>query len=709
VPRKFTTLPFEGIWDESVTPKEVGGSGMTSMLNLVYRRYRSWGKRSGSATAYTGTPQAGGVANLPVSGIRWYGSILPVSGNKTQTVVVAQQHLFTGTDPNIGSPTALTDVTTFSSVSPTQPAAFAPIFDPLIAQSSTVLGTDNLVICGPTITGFTPPHATAIFGLATIGAGGETITVTVTMPTLSPLTVTYTLLASDNPTTIGQNLVQLLNNAIIGQWPGSSYPITYLSTLYQVYYQTEATNANALLLFFNARGAAGNGANFTLQVTVTGAITGSPSSATAFSNGSGAFAGPLEYGGGGTGGPRPLSPQITNAFTGCVQWHNHVWYWGDPNNPDVLYASDINQPQGFTFMQQFGGYTIGQGDGDPGIQSAVPIGNILYVFKTNSIYAITGYSFQSGEYQFSVEPAIAGYGIPSSGCVAVLNNALVLWTGNGFYRLAVGAYQLEYIGAPIAHTEGLVALGNQQLVRAVAGDFAVQTALVQGGGTGTYLHSSVALWAVDLGDGTADVVLMYDDDASNRIGNYAWSKLELTALNDSSNTQAIGAWIPFGHGFDNAGTKIDPPTLFWIPPPDNITFPIVQYGANAFGDNNGTSDIAVFVTTGWFYGENMNQPKKAARIYLDVQAVGGATFGASLQSAGLANGMNSSYLFPSQTWNFPTTVGTGTGDQYQTLLGLIPVALQGTAFQLTLSEINATSAYELVSATFDFIEEDFPS
>lgn len=54
-----------GVWDEASSPSRTGtvgiraletGSeiGMTLCQNLIYRRFGSWGKRSGSAIVYTG-------------------------------------------------------------------------------------------------------------------------------------------------------------------------------------------------------------------------------------------------------------------------------------------------------------------------------------------------------------------------------------------------------------------------------------------------------------------------------------------------------------------------------------------------------------------------------------------------------------------------------------------------------------------------------
>ena len=89
---------------------------------------------------------------------------------------------------------------------------------------------------------------------------------------------------------------------------------------------------------------------------------------------------PIKYDG--TNPATFLSTTITNKFTGCYFWHDHVWFWGDPNYPDDLYAADLAQPESFTFMNAFGAYQIGRGDGDPFVQGVIDLGDTMYVFKS---------------------------------------------------------------------------------------------------------------------------------------------------------------------------------------------------------------------------------------------------------------------------------------------------------------------------------------
>src|SRR5579875_2293419 len=149
-------------------------------------------------------------------------------------------------------------------------------------------------------------------------------------------------------------------------------------------------------------------------------VTGNPASdILVVAYGSGA---PIKYNGTNV---TPLSPSITNHFSGVTFFHEHLWFWGDNNYPDTIFATDLGNPESYTFSTSFGGYPIGRGDGDPRVVCAIPCGNILYVFKTNGIYAITGYDFQAGEYQFSVAPVVVGVGMPSPFCATVLNNTLI--------------------------------------------------------------------------------------------------------------------------------------------------------------------------------------------------------------------------------------------------------------------------------------------
>ena len=427
--------------------------------------------------------------------------------------------------------------------------------------------------------------------------------------------------------------------------------------------------------------------------------------------------------------PTGLSYMCPNAFTGCVTWHQHVWFWGDPQNPDTLFASDINQPEAFTFMienggmkqnpqGQTGGYTIGAGDGDPGIQTCIPIGNILYVFKTNNIYAIEGYDFQPGEYQFSITQQVAGYGIPSPNCAAVLENQLVFWSGRKFLRLAVGAYEPEHIGLPIPITEGLAASGQQNLVQAVAGDFQVQTQMTniyvdkpKGSGQATIILKSQALFAVDLGSGGANTIIAFDDEMTEKTGEYAWTKWKFP--------DEVGYWIPYGQGPNPAGTNADRPVLFFLDADGTI---LHQFGGNAFIDAGGgrLSNIPWMAQTGWVDFGSAEILKNAHRLFLNANATDAAsTDPDSTDGANFTAKLIPGRIIPPQpnqvlpygttpvTVAFNPTIAPEGGEAFNDLEQYIETAIQAQSLLLQFNEDGSSQAgFEMLSWGLDLVPEE---
>ena len=582
--RKFFSVDFGGVWTEAETPGKVGGHGLTACQNLVYRRYGAWGKRPGYSKAFTGS-QAGTRHSDPVSGFRWYAAF---PNPLTQLLVVAQGALYVA---SANGP--LTWTAAFTRTGPL-PASFAPVRDPAWNAGN---GQDVLIICGVR-GGFSFDSGTIAFSGTPVP--GQTIYATMQNGSATPIvSATYTVIATDNLVTIANNLAQLINESTAVETGGSVPP--FLSQA------TTGGSATAPTVVLGAL-VSGGSSGITYSVTLGGpsGFTATPTSSTPFSGGGSLTSAPVKWDGTTLSG---LSYQISQAFTGCVTWHNHVWYWGDPNNPDTLYASDIDQPEGFTFMNENGGYEIGPGDGDPAIQMCVAIGDTLYVFKQNSIYAVTGYDFQSGEYAFAVTSVVKGAGIPSPACVGVLNNAVVFWTGSEFCRLAVGSFDLEHIGRPIPLTSGKVSAGNNALVQAIAGNALVGLSLpdVYSGPTVSpqAVLGNIALFAVDTGDGVADTVLMYDDDASQVLGDYAWSLWSGTGWQ-------VGSWIGIGGGSFTSG--YDLPEILWIPPQSVLgnNPPVVyQLGGNATSDNR--SPIAFMAQTGWVELRNTRALETVAR------------------------------------------------------------------------------------------------
>ena len=248
-----------------------------------------------------------------------------------------------------------------------------------------------------------------------------------------------------------------------------------------------------------------------------------------------------------------LNPSIKNTFSGVENWHDHLWFWGDPNNPDTLYATDLGNPESMAFVQSFGGYSIGEGDGDGQIQRVIGSGDTLYVFKANNIYTMQGYDFSQGEYQFQEKPWVTGLGTTAPHSVQVMRDgSIIFWSGRSFYRLYPGNPQPVNIGIPIARTCAAAALNNQGLMRAVAGDFQIawilgqvsSTDLADGGPWSTL--DSVYMCAMDVGNGVADTIAVFDDQASQLYGKPAWSFI--TGF-------TVGSFIPW----EGAG---DPKTLY---------------------------------------------------------------------------------------------------------------------------------------------------
>lgn len=701
--RTYFPVQFGGVLDESATPSKIGGGGLTQAVNLVYRRFGSWGKRAGSGVAYAAA-SAGPQPSQPSAGIRWYrASPTPL----TQLVVVGQGAIWTGGDPKLTSPYApLTQIATVANNSG-NPPSFASAYDP---SANAGAGGDILII-----TGLTGPYGfgTGAFTISGSVTAGQVINLYAFNP-VGAVTVemaSYTTLSTDNAASVAQALVALINSS-----PATTPGLGVTPFLgYSSWTTTGPPSALIASISVGARasGAIGNGLEYTAVVT-GGGFTVGPLAYANMTGGGAPVPAPLRYDGTTVSG---LSYQIQQPFSEVVSWHNHVWYWGDPNNPNTLYASDINQPIGFTFMNQYGGYKIAPGDGDPGIQQCIPIGNIMYVFKTASIYAITGYDFQSGEYQFSVQLALNGTGIPAPGCATLAhNNTIVYWDGGKFYRLPVGAFVPEYIGRTIPLTSGLIARGNPKLMRAVSGDFPIQTLLTNIPTSGavaageTAVFSNVVMFACDIGNGVADTVVVYDDDATNFLGNYAWSVWT---------GWTVAAWIPFGSNANAAQTGHDTSALFWIPALTAQGAPLGAIFINEYGASPGADAYNTFVPvaigwtaqTGW---DALGTPallKEAHRLLLDVISVPGANFTCTLTPAGPVNG-TAQTIYNEREVVFPPTVATALAGLYaseQTLVGPVNGFVKAFRYTMSLSEVGTTAGFEVVGVMFDAVTQAFAS
>ena len=748
---RFTKFPATGVLNEWRNPADVGGSGLTDCNNLMYHRSNSWGKRPGNSEI--GLPALN--KDSPCSGFRWYRAFpTPL----TNIVLYASSHLLTG--KNVRN---LTDQGIYN-LNGSQTAGQGPSFcsarDP---QSNGGNGADTIIVAGLKL----PKGSFGIGDITITGApgsqptSGSQISVTVTNNALNSVTtMNYQILGSDTPASICAGLAQLLNQTAAFLNQGSFTP--YIGESYfTVANQNQPVNAgfpNAIChLGAQLGGVAGNlitygvtwtyadqagGTTGTLAVVI--GITGQGGGQINVPHDSALHQTNMVEGGNEWDGPLRcdllssdvdfigLSYMCPNAFTDCVSWHQHVWFWGDPQNPDTLFACDINQPEAFTFMienggmqqnpqGQTGGYTIGAGDGDPGIQTVVPLGNALYVFKTNNVYMIQGYDFQPGEYQFSITPQVVGYGVPSPNCVAVLENQLVFWSGRKFLRLAVGAYEPEHIGLPIPITEGLASNGNQFLVQAVAGDFQVQTQMndvYAGKGPGedtpvstTILLKSQALFAVDIGSGNADHIIVFDDEMTELKGEYCWTKWTFP--------EPVGFWILYGQGPNPEGTNADAPLLWWM---NAEGTDIHQFGGNAFGDGglgSPKSEIPWLAQTGWVDFSSAELLKNQHRLFINANASdsaspdqdepNGAVFNVKLIPGQQipASGQDSPYSTTPVTISYPPTIAPEGGEALNELEQYIEPALQSKSVLLQITEDGTSfTGFEVLSWAIDINPEE---
>ena len=382
-----------------------------------------------------------------------------------------------------------------------------------------------------------------------------------------------------------------------------------------------------------------------------------------------------------------LSASITNLFTGTTFWHNHVWFWGDPNTPSTLWATDLGNPEGFTFMNSFAppGYQIGQGDGDPLIQRVIGVGPFLYVFKSASIQMVQGYDFTSGEYQFSVQPWVETRGTSSPHSVARLRDNVIYWTGSNYEMLQPGNNTPIPIGTKIINQIAGAAAGSQSIMRAVAGDFIVQ------GPYGNFLYTNVYICAVDDGSGVAQKLLVYDDDASQFFGQPAWSVWQ--GLKG-------GCFIPIGP------QQGDPKTLYMG---DAVTDTVRWIGQNASADNGAA--INVMIQTKTDDAGTPDQNKVLDRVYLELQS-GNASFLLLVYGEGVPTetfAVTSVPLIPGSTFGsgvFGSAIfGSANVTAYQVAIATLSNAVTATNFIFSLSESSSTSLYEIVGLTYHAIEE----
>jgi hypothetical protein len=704
---RYGSFPATGVLFESTSPPLVGGSGLTAVDNLVYKRQGAWGKRTG---VHRDVLPSGGKLT-PVSGYRWYRAFpTPV----TNLVVYARNHLYIG-----NGPLSLADLGSFDLSVPGNAPSFCTMRDPQAANGN---GADILIICGIELAGGSPANGEIIITGAPGTAPGGTTKMSITVQNGAEPEITtsdYIILGSDNASSIAQQLVTLLNQTQAYINNNNPYP-PFLGESYITAPNPVQSSGNPPVpkAVIHMGAAIGGGAGNNITYTITFTAGTDPGSTLAVSPASGT---PTNMTGGGVSWHGPcrydlglnrviaLSYMAPNAFTGCCTWHNHAWFWGDPNNPDTAFACDIDQPEAFTFMIQNGGmdasgsndgtnggYSAGPGDGDPGVQTCIPLGNALYLFKTNNIYMIEGYDFQQGEYQFSLTPQIVGYGMPSPYCGAVLENEIVWWSGKKFLRLATGSYVPEHIGMPIKYTEGLASKGDQQVVRCVAGDLQVLTLLNQkfgldsGSVDETIMYNSIALWAMDLGTGNPDTIVVYDDDATTAIGQYAWSRWT---------GWEVGCWIQYGVGPTPSGMNTDPPIVWFVNSHGSY---IHLVGGNAADD--WTNPIPWMVQTGYVAFDTPEVLKNCHRFMVNAEANAGANFTAQISPGRIIP--NSGQILPYSTavvtLTFNPTLAPQNGEAYNELEKYFEPAMQAKSVIVQLAEDGTSMVdFEVLSWGFD--------
>jgi len=696
--RAYYPVPVGGPLDEARPATKVGDlGGLTDGINFMNRPLGAWSRRPGSGRVYTSS-SSGPINDANPSGVRWYNQ------NGTVLVVAAQGSIWTAGDPGtVASPAALT--AQFSATA----LYSSPVNITPVGYANGGAYTDALVICG----------MTGAFGLSNCfvtlsgqPTAGQVFTMTVTPGGLiyGATTITYTALSTDSLASVVQELVTLWNaSAAVQKQPGIVYlypPLVLMPVLFAV-----TPNGNQAYLYFSGLSSRTTSSS-TVTTTITGSGTTVATSPVSFSSAGGAVSGPLI-----TSGAATSASQLSTYFSNnslqparSVWWHNHLWLWGDSNNPNTLYVSDLNEPTSYQFMYTAGPYLIGPGDGDYGIQNCVPMGNSLYIFKRNTVYVVTGYDFQnsSSNVAFSIEPQVLKSGIPAPDCVTVMNNALYYWDGAKFNRLVSGAYNPENIGAPIAYSAGQVAIGNQTQMRVVGGNFLYQT---NNNIIGQTLPQQELLTncvffvcsAPNLPNGS--VCLVYDDDASQFIGAYAWNKWQYLA-------PATGL-VPFGNGPTTSGTPAtDPQRLFTIVPVGNASHvDVYEFGYDAAIDKPTVTSIPWFVQTGWITQGTPALIKVLHRIKVQFEATGGIQFlPLEVYSGGAWSG-SGVQLFSVATPVLPLTqTPPYAGVNAQEIIATLAPQLRGNSFMLNLTYVPGSGvedSFVLTGIVLDTLEEPF--
>jgi hypothetical protein len=399
-----------------------------------------------------------------------------------------------------------------------------------------------------------------------------------------------------------------------------------------------------------------------------------------------------------------LSSTITNPFRGCEFFNEHIFFWGDPTYPDIVFATDLATPETYDFCNNFGGYKIGRGDGDPVIQRCIAIGTYLIVFKTQSVKAITGYDFYTGQFAFQVSDVLTGIGTTAPRSVARLRNSLIWWSGNNFYRMGIGDTEATAIGTPIPRTIAVIAQGDQSCMRAVAGDFLVQSA------DGWRAYNNVYIVACETGGKTT--VLLYDELKSYASGKPAWTVW--TGLE-------VGALIPWNGPTDQKSLYFSQPGGVYLLGGDSYAdvwytdasgvWGRSLWGTGYWGGAMDRAAIPVALRTGRSDNGTPNQTKHLDRIFVDAET-NTTVFNVAVVSDSGASPMTpvpTPALTPAGIWG-RSFWGTGcwgvsAAGAYVGLEAPIMPNVDGNNFYLDVAESSSTSAYEVVALGFHAVEE----
>ena len=268
---KFVSFPCTGVLNESKTPSMVGGSGLTSALNLIYHRQGSWAKRTGHDT----TPLPGRGAQTPVSGFRWYRAFpTPL----TRMLTYAQGWLSIGS-----SPETLATIGEFALSNPNSAPMFCSARDP---QAGTA-GADVVII-----TGLVLPNGSFSTGTITISGLPDIqpnvyIQITISDGTNTVTIPKYYVLGTDDPASIAAQLVILINESTAFLNPSATPPFpAFIGEAYSIGNTPPVGNLNSsghgqsgcpvptATIYLGARRSGAHGNAYTYTVTLSGASGG---------------------------------------------------------------------------------------------------------------------------------------------------------------------------------------------------------------------------------------------------------------------------------------------------------------------------------------------------------------------------------------------------------------------------------------------------